>query len=171
MTIPCLTQREDQQQLEWIGGSICPATSSSALPADGTPARLRGGTVSPVSPATLCAGVDYGRPTRLLADQITESVCGSLAASGVRVEVEVLELRRLAADLAQRSTQGRASLDLREAIAAIAAADGLVVATPVLVTSPGEVCESFLDVLESGVLSSPRRSVGIGGDRHHLLRI
>jgi FMN reductase len=84
---------------------------------------------SPVSLAVLCAGVGYGRPTRLLADRITESVCGALTAGGARIEVEVLELGRLAADLAQRSTQGHASLDLREAIAVVAAADGLVVAS------------------------------------------
>ncbi|WP_433187635.1 NAD(P)H-dependent oxidoreductase [Actinoallomurus sp. CA-150999] len=109
--------------------------------------------MSPVPLTVVSAGVGYPRPTRLLADQITRSVCGSLTASGVRVEVEVLELCRLAADLAQCSTQGRASLDLREAIAAIAATDGLVVATPVVVTSPSDVFESFFDILEDGVLS------------------
>jgi FMN reductase len=53
--------------------------------------------VSPVSLAVVSAGVGYPHPTRLPADQITGSVCGSLTASGVRVEVEVLELCRLAA--------------------------------------------------------------------------
>lgn len=108
---------------------------------------------SPVSLAVLCAGVGYGRPTRLLADRIAESVYRALTASGARVEVEVLELGRLAADLAQRSTRGHASLDLREAIAAIAAADGLVVATPVVAASPSEVFESFFAVLDDDVLS------------------
>jgi FMN reductase len=108
---------------------------------------------SPVSLAVLCAGAGYARPTRLLADQIAESVCGVLMAGGVRVEVEVLELGRVAADLAQRSSHGQASLDLREAIAAVVAADGLVVATPVVVASPSDVFESFFDVLEGGVLS------------------
>jgi FMN reductase len=59
---------------------------------------------SPVSLSVLCAGVGYGHPTRLLADQITESVCGVLRASGARVEV----LGWLAADLAQRSSHGQA---------------------------------------------------------------
>jgi len=108
---------------------------------------------SPVSLAVLCAGAGYARPTRLLADQITESVCGVLTADGARVEVEVLELGRLAADLAQRAGHGQASLDLREAIAAVVAADGLVVATPVVVASPSDVFESFFDLLEGGVLS------------------
>lgn len=108
--------------------------------------------MSPVSLAVVSAGAGYPRPTRLLADQITRSVCGSFTASGVRVELEVLELCRLAADLAQCATQG-ASLDLREAIAAVAVADGLVVATPVVVTSPSAVFASFFDVLEDDVLS------------------
>ncbi|MGW0424926.1 NAD(P)H-dependent oxidoreductase [Streptomyces sp. NPDC003015] len=108
---------------------------------------------SPVSLAVLCAGVGYGRPTRLLADWVAEAVCRSLAAGGARAEVEVLELHRLAADLAQRATRDRASLDLREAIAAVVTADGLVLATPVLAASPSEVFDSFLAVLGPGVLS------------------
>ncbi|MEU1940685.1 NAD(P)H-dependent oxidoreductase [Streptomyces coeruleorubidus] len=108
---------------------------------------------SPVSLAVLCAGVGYGRPTRLLADLVAEAVCRSLAAGGARAEVEVLELHRLTADLAQHSAQGRASLDLREAIAAVVTADGLVVATPVLAASPSEVFDSFFAVLGDKVLS------------------
>ncbi|MET8081495.1 NAD(P)H-dependent oxidoreductase [Streptomyces sp. NPDC005303] len=108
---------------------------------------------SPVSLAVVSAGVVRPSPTRRLADWIAEAVCRSLAAGGARAEVEVLELHRLTADLAQHSIQGRASLDLREAITAVAAADGLVAATPVLATSPGEVFDSFLTVLGHGVLS------------------
>ncbi|MFF0097252.1 NAD(P)H-dependent oxidoreductase [Streptomyces canus] len=107
---------------------------------------------SPVSLAVLCAGVGYGRPTRRLADWVTEAVCRSLAAGGARAEVEVLELHRLAADLAQHSAQGRAGLDLREAVAAVVTADGLVVATPVLAASPSEVFDSFFAALGDKVL-------------------
>jgi FMN reductase len=57
------------------------------------------------------------------------------------------------ADLAQRGTRGQAGLDLREAIAAVVAADGLVVATPVVATSPSDVFASFFDILRGGVLS------------------
>ncbi|MGW7203087.1 NAD(P)H-dependent oxidoreductase [Streptomyces sp. NPDC054837] len=108
---------------------------------------------SPVSLAVLCAGVGYGRSTRLLADWVAEAVCRSLAAGGARAEVEVLELHRLAADLAQYSAQGRASLDLREAIAAVVTADGLVVATPVLAASPSKVLDPFFAVIGDKVLS------------------
>ncbi|MFJ9098129.1 NAD(P)H-dependent oxidoreductase [Streptomyces sp. NPDC102405] len=108
---------------------------------------------SPVSLAVLCTGVGYGRPTRLLADWVAEAVCRSLAAGGARAEVEVVELHRLAADLAQHSARGRASLDLREAIAAVVTADGLVVATPVLAACPSEVFDSFFAVLGEKVLS------------------
>ncbi|MEU0205521.1 NAD(P)H-dependent oxidoreductase [Streptomyces canus] len=108
---------------------------------------------SPVSLAVVSAGVGHQGPTRLLADWVAEAVCRSLAAGGARAEVEVLELHRLAADLAQHSAQGRASLDLREAVAAVVAADGLVVATPVLAASPSEVFDSFFAVLGDGVLA------------------
>ncbi|MFF3713044.1 NAD(P)H-dependent oxidoreductase [Streptomyces phaeochromogenes] len=108
---------------------------------------------SPVSLAVVSAGVGHPRPTRLLADWVAEAVCRSLAAGGARAEVEVLELHRLTADLAQHSAQGRASLDLREAIAAVVAADGLVVVTPVPTASPSEVFDSFLAALGDRVLS------------------
>ncbi len=68
MSIPYLAQREDQR-----------ATSSSALPGDGTTARPRGrshehdagmsaAAWSPVSLAVVSAGVGDPRPTRRLAD-------------------------------------------------------------------------------------------------------
>ncbi|MEW2289300.1 NAD(P)H-dependent oxidoreductase [Streptomyces sp. NPDC047841] len=101
----------------------------------------------------MSAGAGHARPTRLLADRVAEAVCRSPAAGGARAEVEVLELHRLTADLAQQGAQGRAGLDLREAIAAVVAADGLVVATPVLAASPSEVFDSFFAVLGDGVLS------------------
>jgi FMN reductase len=99
------------------------------------------------------AGVGELCPTRPLADRIAESVCRSLAARGEMVELEVVELRRLATDLARHSARGHVSLDLREAMAAVVAADGLVVATPVVDASPSDVFHSFFDVLEDGALS------------------
>jgi FMN reductase len=101
----------------------------------------------------ISAGIGDPCPTRLLVDQLAESVCRSLAARGVMVELEVIELRRLATDLARHSAQGHTSLDLCEAIAAVVAADGLVVATPLVAASPSAVFDSFFDVLEDGVLS------------------
>ncbi|MFF9780127.1 NAD(P)H-dependent oxidoreductase [Streptomyces sp. NPDC013978] len=74
-------------------------------------------------------------------------------AGGARAEVEVLELHRSAADLAQYSAQGRAGLDLREAIAAVVTADGLVVATPVLAASLSEVLDSFFAAVRDKALS------------------
>ncbi|GHB79670.1 hypothetical protein GCM10010306_087320 [Streptomyces umbrinus] len=99
------------------------------------------------------AGVGHPHPTRLLADWGAEAVCRSLAAGGARAEVEMLELHRLTADLARHTADGHASLDLREAIAAVVGADGLVVATPVLTASPNEVFDSFLAALGGRVLS------------------
>ncbi|MEU6222456.1 NAD(P)H-dependent oxidoreductase [Streptomyces sp. NPDC047042] len=108
---------------------------------------------APVSLAVVSAGVGHPRPTRRLADWVAEAVCRSLVAGGARAEVEVVELHRLVADLAQHSSQGRVSLDLREASAAVGAADGLVAATPVVAASPSEVFDSFLTVLGHKVLS------------------
>lgn len=107
------------------------------------------------------AGVGEPCPTRLLADRIAEVVCRSLEVRGQIVELEVIELRRLATDLAQHVEQGHASLDLREAVEAVVAADGLVVATPVAVASPGDLFASFFDVLGNGGLSGMPVLVGV----------
>lgn len=98
MTVPYLAQREDQQQLEWIGGSVF----SVLLDAEATGGQLTVG----------------------------------------RFDVSLGE-----------APPFHASLDLREAIAAAVAADGLVVATPVVATSPSDVFESFFAVLDDCVLS------------------
>jgi FMN reductase len=108
---------------------------------------------SPVALAVVSAGVGRPGPTRLLADRVAEAVCRALAAGGARADVEVVELHRLAVDLAHHTTHGRVGLDLREAIAAVVAADGLVVATPVVAASPSEVFDAFFAVLGDGVLS------------------
>ncbi|WP_242590408.1 NAD(P)H-dependent oxidoreductase [Streptomyces sp. GB4-14] len=127
---------------------------------------------TPVSLAVVSAGVGCPRPAHRPADWITEAVCRSLTAGGARAEVEVLELHRLAADLAQHSIQGRVSLDLREAIAAVVAADGLVVATPVRAASPSKVFDSFLAILGDKVLSGmpvplAQQRIRPAATRHH----
>ncbi|MET7737652.1 hypothetical protein ABZT02_41025 [Streptomyces sp. NPDC005402] len=71
----------------------------------------------------------------------------------MRAEVEVLELHQLTADLVQHSAPGRARLDLREAIAAVLAADGLTVATPVLASSPSGEIDSLFVALGNTCLS------------------
>ncbi|MEU2777626.1 NAD(P)H-dependent oxidoreductase [Streptomyces sp. NPDC007162] len=121
---------------------------------------------TPVSLAVVSAGAGRPRPTRLLADWAAEAVCRSLAAGGARAEVEVVELHRLAADLAEHAAHGRASRDLREAIAAVVAADGLVVATPVLAASPSEVFDSFFAVLGDGVLSGMPVLLALDSNAH-----
>jgi FMN reductase len=80
--------------------------------------------------------------------------------------VEVLELHRLAADLAQHATHDRVSLDLREAIAAVVTADGLVVATPVHAASPSEVFDSFLAVLGDKALSGMPVLLALNSSSH-----
>ncbi|MGA5454661.1 NAD(P)H-dependent oxidoreductase [Streptomyces umbrinus] len=134
---------------------------------------MSAGAWSPVSLAVVSAGVGHPHPTRLLADWGAEAVCRSLAAGGARAEVEVLELHRLTADLARHTAHGHVSLDLREAIAAIVGADGLVVATPVLTASPNEV--STRSSPPSGAESSPAcrccsRSTAAPADSHPTSR-
>ncbi|MEU9246515.1 hypothetical protein [Streptomyces sp. NPDC048385] len=60
---------------------------------------------SPVSLAVVSAGAGCPRPTRLLADRVAEAVCRSPAVGGARAQAEVVDLHRLAADLARSHRQ------------------------------------------------------------------
>lgn len=107
----------------------------------------------PLSLVVVSAGAGDLCLTRLIADQIAESAYWSLSLGGERVDLQVLELRRLEADLAHHAADGHTGPDLREAIAAVTAADALVVATPVVLAAPDEVFDAFFTALEEGVLS------------------
>ncbi|MER8006694.1 NAD(P)H-dependent oxidoreductase [Streptomyces sp. NPDC094149] len=119
---------------------------------------------TPVSLAVVSAGTGDLRPTRLLADWVAEAVCRSLAAGGARAEVEVVELHRLTADLARHASRGRAGPDLREAVAAVVTADGLVVGTPVLAASPSRVFDLFFAVFGDGILRGMPVLLALNGD-------
>ncbi|NBE53270.1 CE1759 family FMN reductase [Streptomyces boluensis] len=111
------------------------------------------------------AGLSVPSSTRLLADRLA-------AAVGARtpVEVEVVEVRELAVEIAQNFTSGFPGKSLAAALDAVATADGLIVVTPVFSASYSGLFKSFFDVLDKDALTGkPVLLAATGGSARHSL--
>src|SRR5699024_8016465 len=95
------------------------------------------------------AGLSQPSSTRLLADRIADAVTAQVTARGEDTEVEVVELRELAQDLATTmTTGGMPTPAVTRARDAVSAADGLIAVTPVFTASYSGLFKMFLDVLD-----------------------
>jgi FMN reductase len=116
------------------------------------------------------AGLSVPSSTRLLADRLAEAVASAMRARGSAVEVEHVELRPLAHQLADHLLTGFAAGDLAEAITKVRRADGLVVVTPVFAASYSGLFKTFVDVLEPGILDGkPVLVAATGGTARHSM--
>ncbi|MFN8076718.1 MAG: CE1759 family FMN reductase [Kineosporiaceae bacterium] len=119
----------------------------------------------------LSAGVSVPSSTRLLADRIGDAVRSAVGARGERAEVEVIELRELAVDLATAlTTGGLASPALQAARDAVDAADGIVAVTPVFSASYSGLFKLFVDLLDPDALDGvPVLIAATAGTARHSL--
>ncbi|MEU9245051.1 FMN reductase [Streptomyces sp. NPDC048385] len=111
------------------------------------------------------AGLSVPSSTRLLADRLAAAV-GRQA----RVEIEVVELRDLAVEIAHNFTNGFPGRRLAAAQEAVTEADGLIVVTPVFTASYSGLFKSFFDVLDKDALAGkPVLIAATGGTARHSL--
>jgi FMN reductase len=114
------------------------------------------------------AGLSVPSSTRLLGDRLAAATAGRAAA-----EVRVVELRELAVEIAHHLTSGFPGRALADAFDAVAAADGLIVVTPVFSASYSGLFKSFFDVLgahDQGALTGkPVLIAATGGTARHSL--
>ncbi|GEB60244.1 FMN reductase [Streptomyces gardneri] len=116
------------------------------------------------------AGLSTPSSTRLLADRLAEAARDELAAQGQAPSTEVVELRELAGDIANRLVTGFPPPRLSAAIDAVTAADGLIVVTPVFAASYSGLFKSFFDVIDPDALSGkPVLIAATGGTARHSL--
>ncbi|MEU1051307.1 FMN reductase [Streptomyces sp. NPDC005876] len=111
------------------------------------------------------AGLSVPSSTRLLGDRLA-------AATGAD-EVRVVELRDLAVGIAHTFTNGFPGPDLSAAFEAVAAADGLIVVTPVFSASYSGLFKSFFDALSGSdpeaLGGKPVLIAATGGSARHSL--
>jgi FMN reductase len=111
------------------------------------------------------AGLSVPSSTRLLADRLTAAVERT-----ADVDVQLVELRELAVEIAQNFTNGFPGRTLAAAQDAVAEADGLIVVTPVFSASYSGLFKSFFDVLEPETLAGkPVLIAATGGTARHSL--
>ncbi|WP_405435132.1 NAD(P)H-dependent oxidoreductase [Streptomyces avidinii] len=111
------------------------------------------------------AGLSSPSSTRLLADRLTAATLDRVDA-----EPEVVELRELAAEIAQHFVTGFPPARLAAALDAVAAADGLIAVTPVFAASYSGLFKSFFDLIDKDALTGKPVLLGAtGGTARHSL--
>ncbi|MET7713221.1 FMN reductase [Streptomyces sp. NPDC005407] len=119
------------------------------------------------------AGLSVPSSTRLLADRLAESVRSRLverADVDTDVQVQVVELRELAVQIANHLVTGFPAPTLGEAIEAVTEADGLIAVTPVFTASYSGLFKSFFDLIEPDALTGkPVLIAATGGTARHSL--
>ncbi|MFF5855784.1 FMN reductase [Streptomyces sp. NPDC012751] len=111
------------------------------------------------------AGLSVPSSTRLLADRLAAAVGRTEP-----VDIQVVELRDLAVEIAHNFTNGFAGKALTAAQEAVAGADGLIVVTPVFSASYSGLFKSFFDVLDKDALAGkPVLIAATGGSGRHSL--
>jgi FMN reductase len=119
----------------------------------------------------LSAGLGVPSSSRLLADQLAAAAEHRLAAAGYAVNVDVVELRDLAVDIANNFVTGYAAPRLAEVIAGVEGSDGIIAVTPVFSASYSGLFKSFIDVLDPKSLEGKAVLLGATGgtDRHQMV--
>ncbi len=111
------------------------------------------------------AGLSQPSSTRLLADRLTAATVRRAAA-----DVEVIELRDLATEIARHLVTGFPPARLAAALDAVAGADGLIAVTPVFSASYSGLFKSFFDLIDKDALTGkPVLAGATGGTARHSL--
>ncbi|MEV0324752.1 FMN reductase [Streptomyces sp. NPDC050658] len=114
------------------------------------------------------AGLSVPSSTRLLADRLAAAT-----ARHADVEIEIVELRDLAVEIAHNYVTGFPGPALSAAADAVKGADGLIVVTPVFSASYSGLFKSFFDVLtvmdKDALAGTPVLLAATGGTARHSL--
>ncbi|MER8232324.1 FMN reductase [Streptomyces sp. NPDC101490] len=116
------------------------------------------------------AGLSSPSSTRLLADRLLQAARYRLAEREYAVDVQVVELRDLAVDIANNFVTGFPSERLQGAIDEVTGADGVIAVTPVFTASYSGLFKSFFDLIDPAALTGTPVLIGAtGGTARHSL--
>ncbi|MDV2475367.1 oxidoreductase [Rhodococcus zopfii] len=103
--------------------------------------------------AVVTAGLSQPSSTRLLADRISDAVGTAVTARGAAADIDAIELRDLATDLATAMTVGGLPTPaLAQARERLSSADGLIAVTPVFTGSYSGLFKMFFDAVDTDAL-------------------
>jgi FMN reductase len=118
--------------------------------------------------AVISAGLSRPSSTRLLADRLAAATVAHLGG----VDVQVVELRDLAVDIANTMVAGFPSPRLRAAIDTVTSADGVIAVSPIFTASYSGLFKSFFDVIEdTALVGKPVLIAATGGTGRHSLAL
>src|ERR1700760_2363459 len=108
--------------------------------------------------------------TRLLADRAAQRVAALAERRGATVRTRVIDLRPLATDITTALTSQLVTPKLRQAVDALAAADGVIAAAPVYKAGPSGLFPWFFHVLDNDLLiGKPVVLAATAGTARHAL--
>lgn len=115
------------------------------------------------------AGLGSPSATRLLGERLARSTERGIVGTGERVEVEFVELKPLATDLANHLS-GLLGPRLAEAMDRVTEADGLIVVSPIFNASYSGLFKMFIDSLDGDALEGkPVLVAATAGSARHAL--
>jgi FMN reductase len=116
------------------------------------------------------AGTGDPSSTRLLADRTAQRVAALAAEHGEAVDIRTVDLREIAGEVTTALVSQHVGSGLRAAMDAVAAADGLVAATPVYAAGPSGLFTSFFQVLDTdSLIGTPVVLAATAGTSRHAL--
>jgi FMN reductase len=124
----------------------------------------------PYTLVVVTAGTGEPSSTRMLADRIAQRVADLTGGRGSQVAVQVIDLRELATEITTAMVSRLTGPKLRQAIAALGEADGIVAATPVYKAGASGLFTSFFQVLDNDLLiAKPVVLAATAGTARHAL--
>lgn len=116
------------------------------------------------------AGASDPSSTAMLADRLAARTVNAARDRGIAVEVAVVELRTLATEIAAALVSQVTGPGLDAAIGRLAAADGLIAATPIYKAGVSGLFKSFFDVLDNDlIIARPVAMAATAGTARHAL--
>jgi FMN reductase len=120
----------------------------------------------------ISAGLSQPSSTRLLADQLSAAAVAAAGDLGIVLDTRVIELRDLAHDITNNLLTGFPAAALRDALDAVAAADGIIAVTPIFTASYSGLFKSFVDILDKDALAGkPVLIAATAGTARHSLAL
>jgi FMN reductase len=117
-------------------------------------------------------GLGQPSSTRLLADRLAAAAERHVRAAGLEPDLQVVELREHAVDLANHLVTGFPSPALQSSIDAVLGADALIVVSPIFNASYSGLFKMFFDVVERDALAGVPTLIGAtGGTARHSLAL
>lgn len=125
---------------------------------------------APLQIVAISAGTSSPSTTRMLVDRAAQATTQRLRDSGRTGAVHVIELAPIATEIARSLVSGFPTEPVKEAIAQLARADGIIVSTPVYKAGISGLFKSFADLLDNDLLiAKPVLLTATAGTGRHAM--